>query len=76
MSLELENTEKKEFSLEESITAVESIIKQMEDSDVSLEDSFKLYQQGIEQLKACNGMLDAVEKQMLIIGQNGDLSEF
>ena len=76
MSLEFEHTEKKELSLEEAIIEVESIIKQMEASDVSLEDSFKLYQQGIEQLKACNGMLDTVEKQMLIIGQNGDLSEF
>ena len=76
MSLEFENTEKKGASLEEAITEVEAIIKQMEASDVSLEDSFKLYQQGIEQLKACNGMLDAVEKQMLIMRQNGDLSEF
>lgn len=76
MSLEFENTEKKGASLEEAITEVEAIIKQMEASDVSLEDSFKLYQKGIEQLKACNGMLDAVEKQMLIMGQNGDLSEF
>ena len=76
MSFELENTEKKELSLEEAIAEVETIIRQMEASDVSLEDSFGLYQQGIEQLKACNEMLDAVEKQMLIIGQNGDLSEF
>ena len=76
MSLEFENAEKSEQTLEESIAEVEAIIRQMEASDVSLEDSFKLYQQGIEQLKACNGMLDTVEKQMLIIGQNGDLSEF
>lgn len=76
MSLEFENTEKKEQSLEQVMTGVESIIRQMEASDVSLEESFKLYQQGIEQLKACNEMLDAVEKQMLVIGQNGDLSEF
>lgn len=76
MSLELENAEKKELSLEQAISEVETIIRQMEASDISLEDSFKLYQQGIEQLKSCNGMLDTVEKQMLIIGQNGDLSEF
>ena len=76
MSLELENAEKKELSLEQAISEVETIIRQMEASDISLEDSFKLYQQGIEQIKGCNGMLDTVEKQMLIIGQNGDLSEF
>lgn len=76
MSLEFDNTEKKEASLEEAMALVEAVIKQMEASEISLEESFKLYQQGIEQLKACNGMLDTVEKQMLIIGQNGDLSEF
>ena len=63
-------------SLETAITQVESIIKQMEASDVPLETSFQLYQKGIERLKKCNEMLDVVEKKMLILSQNGDLEEF
>ena len=76
MSIELDNVEKKGETLEDGIRAVESIIKQMEASDASLEASFHLYQQGIEQLKNCNEMLDAVEKKMLVLGQNGELNEF
>ena len=55
---------------------VEEIIRQMEESEVSLETSFQLYQQGVEKLKTCNMMLDEVEKKMLVLNQNGELSEF
>ncbi len=65
-----------EETLEETLEQVEEIIRQMEESQVSLDTSFRLYQQGIEKLKHCNQMLDAVEKKMLILGQNGVLSEF
>lgn len=75
MSLEMD-TNGQEKSLETVIGEVEAIIKQMEVSDVPLETSFQLYQQGIEKLKNCNEMLDAVEKKMLVISANGDLEDF
>ena len=49
-------------TLEETLGQVEEIIRQMEESEVSLETSFQLYQQGVEKLKTCNMMLDEVEK--------------
>ena len=61
---------------EETLGQVEEIIRQMEESEVSLETSFQLYQQGVEKLKTCNMMLDEVEKKMLVLNQNGELSEF
>ena len=75
MSLEMD-TNGQEKSLETVIGEVEAIVKQMEVSDVPLETSFQLYQQGIEKLKNCNEMLDAVEKKMLVISANGDLEDF
>ena len=63
-------------TLEETLGQVEEIIRQMEESEVSLETSFQLYQQGVEKLKPCNMMLDEVEKKMLVLNQNGELSEF
>ena len=63
-------------TLEETLGQVEEIIRQMEESEVSLETSFQLYQQGVEKLKTCNMMLDEVEKKMLVLNQNGELSEF
>jgi len=68
--------ENKEVTLEEKLAQIEEIIHKMEDADVSLDASFSLYQAGIEQLKDCNQMLDAVEKKMQILNLNGELSEF
>ncbi len=69
-------TEKKEESLEGKLSQIEEIIRKMEEPEVSLDESFRLYQAGIEQLKHCNQMLDEVEKKMQILNQNGELTDF
>ena len=63
-------------TLEEKLSQIEAIIRKMEEPEVSLEESFQLYQAGIEQLKNCNQMLDTVEKKMQILNLNGELSDF
>ena len=68
--------EKQQETLEVKLGRIEEIIEKMEKPEVSLEESFQLYQAGIEQLKNCNEMLDAVEKKMQILNLNGELSEF
>ena len=69
-------TKKKEESLEERLSQIEEMIRKMEEPEVSLDESFKLYQAGIEQLKHCNQMLDEVEKKMQILNKNGELTDF
>lgn len=68
--------EKQEETLEHKLSRIEEIIRKMEEPEVSLDESFRLYQAGIEQLKNCNQMLDEVEKKMQILNENGTLSEF
>lgn len=70
------NDQKKSPSLEETFLQIEDIIDKMENQDISLEESFSLYQQGIGKLKECNQLLDAVEKKMQVIGQEGEAEEF
>lgn len=70
------NEQKKSPSLEETFLQIEDIIDKMENQDISLEESFSLYQQGIGKLKECNQLLDTVEKKMQIIGQEGESEEF
>ena len=41
-----------------------------------LEDSFALYQKGMELLKECGSKIDTVEKKMLKLNEDGELSEF
>ena len=62
-------------NLEELFSQVEAILEQMEDNEISLEDSFLLYEQGIRKLRECNERIDRVEKKMLILTEQGEASQ-
>ena len=72
------NTDNKneKTGLEERFSMIEDILGKMEDEDVTLDQSFDLYKQGIEQIKAANADLDRIEKAMLVINEDGELEEF
>lgn len=63
-------------SLEEIFSDLEQTIKKMEDGEISLEESFQLYHQGMDMLKACNSKIDKVEKKMLLLDEEGEEHEF
>ncbi|MBQ4284788.1 MAG: exodeoxyribonuclease VII small subunit [Lachnospira sp.] len=65
----------KALTLEESFEKLEQIIGQMEAGNTSLDDTFKLYNEGIKLVKNCNGMLDKVEKQIVIINGGEDTED-
>lgn len=67
---------KNEKTLEEAFQELESLAEKLEDSSTSLEDSFRFYKKGMELLKFCSGKLDAVEKKMLQMDEDGTLHEF
>lgn len=76
-----QNTENKtepeqELSLEESFDALDGILEKLEGDEISLEDSFTLYQKGMQLLKVCNEKIDTVEKKILIMNGDGGLDEF
>ena len=64
------------LTLEQIFTGLEEVIQKMEQGDVSLEDSFKLYHKGMDMLKSCNDKIDKIEKQMLILDEEGAAYEF
>lgn len=67
---------KQNVSLEETFEQIETIIKQLERPEVTLDDSFRLYQSGVEKLKMCNLLLDTVEKKMQVMQADGSLADF
>lgn len=71
-----DKTEEKEIGLEELFEQLETTIHSMEEEDVSLEDSFRLYHKGMDVLKKCNDRIDEVEKKMLILDEEGGVHEF
>lgn len=68
--------DKKKETLEEMFTQLESVIKTMEQGDVSLEETFDLYHKGMNMLKSCNDKIDKVEKKILILDDKGEAHEF
>ncbi len=72
---ELNLEDNKEFSLEESFTRLEEIIGVLEEGKIGLDDSFKLYKEGVSLVKDCNNKLDKVEKEIIIINEDGEIEE-
>lgn len=66
----------KEKTLEEAFEKLGELAERLEDSETSLEDSFRFYKEGMELLKYCIEKLDTVEKKMLQMDEDGTLREF
>lgn len=62
-------------TLEESFSEIETVITQLEKGEITLEESFSLYQKGVERLKHCNRLLDTVEKKLQIVSADGEVRE-
>lgn len=66
----------KEKTLEDVFLQLDELAERLEDRETSLEESFRLYKQGMELLKYCSDKLDTVEKKMLQMDEDGTLREF
>ncbi len=71
-----DRTEEQTPSIEETFARIEEIIERMEQPEVTLDESFGLYQKGVEQLGACAKLLDEMEKKMQVLNAEGSLEEF
>lgn len=66
---------KKAKSLEQAFEELQDIIGQLEQEDITLDASFKLYNEGMKLLKYCNESIDKVEKEIIILNENGEANE-
>jgi exodeoxyribonuclease VII small subunit len=64
-----------EFSLEENFARLEELVDRLSDEDISLEDAFTAYSQGMEVLKQCNEQIDRVEKKVLKLSEGNVLTD-
>lgn len=65
-----------EQTLEQLFEELDNIVNNMEEENVSLEESFQLYHKGMDLLKECNDKIDTVEKKMMILDEDGEQHEF
>ena len=76
MAKKKETADQEQFRLEEAFDRIEALLEKLQDKDVTLEESFGLYQEGMGLLKLCNENIDHVEKQMLQIDEEGQTHDF
>lgn len=60
----------KKITIEESFASLDAIIEELQNGDLTLEESFQKYEEGMKLIKNCNTALDKVEKKLEVI--NGE----
>ena len=65
--------EEKTGSLEEDFERLDHIVARLEKEELSLEEMFLLYEEGVKLVRLCTEKIDTVEKKMRIIEENGEL---
>lgn len=71
-----QETQWEQLNLDELLQQVNHCITQLENPQISLEDSFRYYEEGLRKLKMCNDKVAQIEKKMLVINSQGGLDEF
>ena len=69
-------SKKEDTNFEELIQKLEDITNKMEKEQLSLDESVKLFEEGMKISKECNSKLEDAEKRItILINQNNELKE-
>lgn len=66
----------KKTTLEQDLDKLDELVKKMDAKDISLDESFAVYEEGMKILKGANEKLDEVEKKVKVLQQDGTLTDF
>ncbi len=61
-------------SIEENFEELENIITKMQSDEITLENSFELYNKGLGLVQNCNSQIEKIEKQIKVI-EEGNINE-
>ena len=65
----------KQPAFEEAIKRLEEIVNRLEEGQVPLDESLKLFEEGVGLSRQCNARLEEIERriEILVKGENGEL---
>ncbi len=66
-----------ELSFEEAVKRLEAVAASLEREGVSLDESLKLYEEGVKLVRYCNSLLEGAQRKitMLSVSDGGELEE-
>ena len=62
--------------IEDAFAKLQEILGRMDEEGVALEESFRLYEQGMNLIRYCNETIDTVEKKVRVLSAEGETDEF
>ena len=68
-------TKENSKTIEENMARLNEINNLMSDSSIKLEESFKLYKEGVELVEKCKKQLADVEKEIVVLEEQGSVNE-
>ena len=68
--------DKKTESIEEMLSAIEDTVGKLSGDDLTLEEAFSLYEDGVKRVKTCQKAMEDVEKKMQVLTEDGELEDF
>jgi exodeoxyribonuclease VII small subunit len=68
---------KKDMTFEEAIRALESIATSLENENIDLDESLKLYEEGVKLVRYCNKLIESAERKIKVLSltPDGELEE-
>ncbi|MBQ8983982.1 MAG: exodeoxyribonuclease VII small subunit [Lachnospiraceae bacterium] len=64
-----------DLNIDDAFEQLTSILEQMDSPKVSLEESLKLYKQGVGILNQCSTKLSDIEKEIIILTEEGEMPD-
>jgi len=65
-----------EKTFEEAVVELEKLVQTLEDGECSLDESMKMFEEGMALAKYCNDKLQNAEKRIVeLVNENGKISE-
>ncbi len=72
-SMSAENAQVTEGGFEEQYEMLEQIVAGMQDPEASLQESFENYKKGMKLVKSLTGMIDQIEKEVIVLSEQEDM---
>jgi exodeoxyribonuclease VII small subunit len=65
--------EKNKLGFEEALKRLEEIARDLESSEISLDDSISLFEEGVKLSKYCSDILDTAKQKIEKLDENGEI---
>ena len=76
MAKQLKVKDEENINFEDSMKQLDEIASELESGKLNLEDSIKLFEEGMELSRKCNDFLEEAEKKItILLDENGNVKE-